>query len=68
MVALSRESVLKIPFSLSKYSDPKRVILGGFEKDQKFFTFSLFSGAQSGSEFSVSTEKISNIHLFNMIF
>ena len=59
MFALSRVSVFKIPFSLSMVI-PNASFLRDLTNDQNFFTFSFFLG-QSGSVFSISKEKISEI-------
>ena len=56
ILALSRVSVFKIPFSLSELIS-NASFLRDLTIDQNFFAFSFFRG-QSGSVLSVSKEKI----------
>ena len=56
ILALSRVSVFKIPFSLSELI-PNVSFLRDLTNDQNFFAFSFFRG-QMGSALSVSKEKI----------
>ena len=59
ILALSRVSVFKIPFSLSEVI-PNTSFLRDLTNDQNLFDFSFFRG-QSGSALSVSKEKILEI-------
>ena len=54
ILALSRVSVFKIPFSLSELI-PNTSFLRDLTNDQNFFAFSFFPG-QSGSALSVSED------------
>ena len=60
ILALSRVSIFKIPFSLSELI-PNVSFLRDFANDQNFFAFSFFR-EQSGSALSVSKEKILEIY------
>ena len=60
ILALSRVSVFKIPFSLSELI-PNASFLRDLTNDQNFFVFSFFSGTIGISAFRIKREDIGNM-------